>query len=171
MIPIELENEITFLSGRPSTGKTNTAIGICRNLLSENWKVIYYHAEGSRDASPSAYGASTPDQLLSIKLVTNLFFDLDELRSAIEQIVEEDKNKPVLVVIDCLELFDCEPQELFHLISEYKHFKNLRFLILTLLPRYLERKTKDHAEEYIRNTYPTDVENQIKILGTFAGDD
>lgn len=171
MIPIELENEITFLSGRPSTGKTNTAIGVCRNLLTKSWKVIYYHAEGSRDASPSAYGASTPDQLLSIKLVTNLFFDLDELRSAIDELVEVDKSQPVLVVIDCLELFDCEPQELLRLISEYKHFKSLRFLILTLLPRYLERKTKDHAEEYIRKTYPTDVENQIKILGTFAGDD
>jgi DNA polymerase III delta prime subunit len=166
---IQLESKITFLSGRPSTGKTNTAIGICRNLLDENWKVIYYHAEGSRDASPSAYGASTPDQLLSIKLVTNLFFDLDELRSAIDEIVEEGNSQPVLVVIDCLELFDCEPQELFHLIREYKHFKSLRFLILTLLPRYLERKTKDHAEEYVRNTYPTDVENQIKILGKFAG--
>lgn len=171
MIPIELENEITFLSGRPSTGKTNTAIDICRNLLTKNWKIIYYHAEGSRDASPSAYGASTPDQLLNIKLVTNLFFDLDELRSAIGQIVEKDKSQPVLVVIDCLELFDCEPQELFHLISECKHFKNLRFLILTLLPRYLERKTKDHAEEHIRKTYPTGVDNQIKIVGEFAGDD
>ena len=89
MIPIELENEITFLSGRPSTGKTNTAIGVCRNLLTKNWKVIYYHAEGSRDASPSAYGASTPDQLLSIKLVTNLFFDLDELLFECRKLVGE----------------------------------------------------------------------------------
>ncbi|MBY0384226.1 hypothetical protein K2X05_03630 [bacterium] len=147
------------------------AIEICSNLLCKNWKIIYYHAEGDTDASPSSYGASNPDQLLNINLVTNLYFDLDELRLLIDRSFRLDSPESLLVVIDYLELFDCEPYDLFHLISESKNIRNLKFLILTQLPRYLVRKTKDHAEEYIRKTYSTEIDHQIKILGKFERDD
>ncbi|MBY0552933.1 hypothetical protein K2P97_00295 [bacterium] len=171
MNSLDFKSKLTFLSGRPSTGKTNLAIELCSNLLSKNWKIIYYHAEGAIDASPSAYGARNPDQLQNINLITDLYFDLDELRALMDRSFVLESAEGLLVVIDYLELFDCEPHDLFHLIGESQNTRNLKFLILTQLPRYLERKTKDHAEEYIRNTYPTNVENQIKILGKFAGDD
>lgn len=128
MYPIDFKNKITFLSGRPSAGKTKLAIEMCSNLLSKKWKIIYYHAEGAFDTCPSSYGANNPDELQNIVLATNLYFDLDELRSLIDRNYGFDDPEGLLVVIDYLELFDCERHDLFHLISKSKNSRNLKFL-------------------------------------------
>lgn len=171
MTAIDIKNRITFLSGRPSSGKTKSAVETCSELLSKNWHIIYYHAEGAVESSPSAYGARNPDQLQNIQLILDVYFNLDDLTELITDLSKNKDSAGTLVVIDYLELFDCEPPDFLEAIKCLSSIDNLHFLILTQIPRYLERKTKDHTEEYIRKTYPTGVDNQIKILGKFEGDD
>ncbi|MBY0554873.1 hypothetical protein K2P97_10120 [bacterium] len=171
MTAVYAKNRITFLSGRPSSGKTRTAIETCSELLSKNWHIIYYHAEGALGSSPSVYGARNPDQLQKIHLVLDGYFNLDDLTALITNLSKNKDSTGILVVIDYLELFDCEPSDFLHAIKCFNSIDNLHFFILTQIPRYLERKTKDHAEEYIRKTYPTELVHQIKILGNFEDDD
>ncbi len=171
MSSILIDHKITFLSGRPSSGKTRESIEICNRLLGKNWKIIYYHAEGLLNASPSAYGASNPDQLQNIQLILDIYFSLDDLTALITNLSKNKDCTGILVVIDYLELFDCEPTDFLQTINCFSANDNLHFLILTQIPRYLERKTKEHAEEYIRSIYPTKMDHQIKILGKFEGDE
>ncbi len=168
-MPINIKNKITFLSGRPSTGKTKSAIQTCSRLLDQNWNIIYYHAEGAFDASPSAYGARSPDQLTNIQLILDVYFNLDDLIALIANLSKDSVG--ILVVIDYLELFDCEPSDFLHAIKCFSSMDNLHFLILTQIPRYLERKSKDHAEEYIRKAYPTELDHQIMVLGKLEADE
>jgi hypothetical protein len=171
MLSNNFNSRLTFLCGRPASGKTTESIKTCGRLLDQNWSIIYYHAEGLPNASPSAYGAKNPDQLQNIHLVLDVYFNLEDLSALIKNHSKNKNSSGILVVIDYLELFDCEPSDFLQAIKYFNSIDNLHFLILTQIPRYLERRTKDHAEEYIRKTYPTEVDHQIKTLGKFEGDD
>ncbi|MDZ4661472.1 MAG: hypothetical protein SGJ18_07600 [Pseudomonadota bacterium] len=163
----KLEPPLRLGYGRPCSGKTRTAIATCESLLSKNWNVIYWHAEGKEDARPTEYGVANPDQLLQMQLITDLHFSPDDLLNRIQRPTEIIDPKGTLVVIDTLDLFDCIPDDFFPFIESFDENKTLHFLILTQIPRYLERKTRDHAEEFVRSAYPTTLQHQIIVLGKF----
>lgn len=171
MTKFDLEKKITFLSGRPCSGKTMTAIQLCSDLLDKNWNVIYFHAEGASEANPCNYGPRNPDQLQNLTLITDVYFNLEELEALISQNQMETDSNGLIVVIDCLELFDCEPSELFSTISNLNSHLNPHFLILTQLPRYLEGRSKAQAEAFIRKTYPTEINHKIEVLDGFISED
>ena len=170
MSPLRIDDKITFLSGRPCSGKTRTAIDTCETLLRKRWNIIYWHAEGPADARPTEYGVAVPDQLLQMQLITDLHFSPDDLRQRIQRPTEIIDPKGTLVVIDTLDLFDCIPEDFIPFIESFDGNKVLHFLVLTQIPRYLERKTRDHAEEFVRSTYPTKLQSQIIVLGKFPYD-
>lgn len=170
MIPIDINSRITFLSGRPSSGKTRTAIETCRSLLNQNWNIIYWHAEGPADTHPTAYGATTPDQLLQMQLILELHFSADDLRNRINRPTEIINPAGTLVVIDTLDLFDCIPDDFIPFMETFGQDKKLHFLILTQIPRCLENKTRDHADEFVRTAYPTKHDSQIVVVGNFPDD-
>lgn len=167
MILIELNCVITFLSGRPSSGKTRGAIETCRSLLNQNWNVIYWHAEGPAGAHPTDYGVETPEQLLQMQLITDLHFSCADLRTRINRPTETINPTGTLVVIDTLDLFDCIPDDFIQFVETFEQDKKIHFLILTQIPRYLENKTRDHAEEFVRTEYPTRLNNQVIVVGKF----
>jgi hypothetical protein len=168
MIPIEQNCVITFLSGRPSSGKTRGAIETCRALLNQNWNIIYWHAEGPASAHPTDYGVETPEQLLQMQLITDLHFSCEDLRSRINRPTEAINPTGTLVVIDTLDLFDCIPDDFVQFVETFEQDTKLHFLILTQIPRYLEKKTKDHAEEFVRTAYSTRLDSQIFVVGRFS---
>lgn len=167
MSPIEIDRKITFLSGRRCSGKTRTAIATCEVLLQKGWNVIYWHAEGPEGARPTDYGVTIPDQLLQMQLITDLHFSVEDLKRRIQRPTETIDPSGLLVVIDTLDLFDCIPDDFFPFIETFEGVKTLHFLILTQIPRYVERKTKDHAEEYVRVAYPASLDHKIVVLGKF----
>ncbi len=164
---IELFHKITFLSGRPCSGKTSAAKATCEALLAKSWNIIYWHAEGLADARPTEYGVETPDQLLQMQLITELHFSADDLRNRINRPTEAINPAGTLVVIDTLDLFDCIPDDFIPFMETFEQDKKLHFLVLTQIPRYLEKKTKDHVEEFVRSAYPTRLDSQIVVLGNF----
>ncbi len=163
----DLSKNITFLSGRPSSGKTRGAIDTCRSLLKQCWNVIYWHAEGAADAHPTEYGVETPDQLLQMQLITELHFSCADLRARINRPTETINPTGTLVVIDTLDLFDCIPDDFIRFVETFEKDKKIHFLILTQIPRYLENRTRDNAEEFVRTEYPTRLDNQVFVVGNF----
>lgn len=165
---LEKRPAVTVVGGRPSSGKTCFAKNLSRKALREGSVVFYWHAEGPEAFDKSEYGAACPDDIENLTVNTDLCWSSEKLVEwALRDKVQDSKS--ALVIIDVID-FLSEPFN--ELLSNFRLIKPTgQLIVLSLLPRYLERKTKDHAEEYIRNTYPTDVDSQIKILGTFAGDD
>lgn len=170
MSPIDLDQKITFLVGRPCSGKTKTAIETCRKLLKENWNIIYYHAEGAMEAQPTEYGVETSDQLLQMRLILDLNFNLQDLEEQITRNTENQKPNGTLVVIDTLDLFDCDKDEFISLIESSNNQLDIYFLILTNIPRMYERRHRDCAEQHIRETCPLNIDNQIIVLGNFPNE-
>lgn len=170
MKTIEIDHKITLISGRPGSGKTRAAIEICRTLLTKNWIIIYWHAEGSERARPTEYGVETVEQLLQMQLITDPFFSPADLRARIQRPTEFVNPVGTLVVIDELDLFDCIPDDFFPFVETFSGETTLHFLVLTQLPKYLEGRTMDHAEEFIRMAYPTEIDHEIIILGNFLAE-
>ena len=167
MSPIRIDHKVTFLSGRPCSGKTRTAVATCEKLLKNGWNIIYWHGEGSLDARPTDYGVVNPDQLLQMQLITDLHFSVDDLRHRIQRPTETINSSGTLVVIDTLDLFDCIPDDFILFVETFEQDKEIHFLILTQIPKYLERRTRDHAEEFVRTAYSTSLDHKIVILGNF----
>ena len=163
-----IQGKVTFLAGRPSSGKTKTAVDTCRCLLSEGWNVIYYHAEGSIDSQPTSYGVETPDQLLQFQLVLDLNFDLKGLTDRIHRPSENSPQAGMLVVIDTVDLFDCDREELLLLIDSLSSKPDIHFLLLTYIPRSFEKRHKDHAEQFARETYSLNIDYEVIVLGNFT---
>jgi hypothetical protein len=166
MGPVELNKPITFLAGRPHSGMTPKAIETCRRYLHAGWNIIYYHAEGMIDADVAGYGVELTEHLQQIQLVTDLNFSIEELHNRLQRFFEARNPKGYLVVIDTLELFDCAPEDLFSFVQAYER-KRALFLILIQLPKYLERRTRDHSKDYVRKTYPTEMDHQVIVSGDF----
>ena len=167
MNPIEISQKITFLSGRPNSGKTRTAIATCEELLGKGWNIIYWHAEGPAGAHPTDYGVEVPEQLLQMQLITDLHFSCEDLRNSINRPTETISPTGTLLVIDTLDLFDSIPDDFISFLETFEQNTKLYFLVLTQIPRYLEKRTRDHAEEFVRSNYQTSVDHQIVVLGTF----
>ena len=161
---VEEKCRVLVVGGRPGSGKT--ALGKCltKEALGLGKHVFYWHAEGPEISDKRDYGADVPDDLVRLTVNTDLNWSSTFLATW-AQTDEFDKLSNSILVIDVIDFLSESFDELisnFNLIMPQS-----QLVVLSLIPRYLENRTSDHAEEYLRNHLQLPLESRIKILGHF----
>lgn len=166
---VELENSLTVVGGRPATGKTSFAVNVASSFIRSDDRVYYWHAEGAELIDHTKYGARHPNDLLKLKVETDLFSATASISEWMKGF-EHSSTDRILIVIDVVDFFSESVSEILNLLKYHQEKSKLTLLILSLIPRFLESKTSDHAEEYLRKHLELDVRATVKILGEFAGE-
>lgn len=164
MCLVEEKCRVLVVGGRPGAGKTSFGKCLAREALGLGKHVFYWHAEGPEIFDKHDYGADVIDDLERLTVSTDLNWSSDLLAKWIQT---DDLNVFLnsVVVIDVIDFLSESFDELisnFNLIMPQS-----QLVVLSLIPRYLENRTSDHAEEYLRDHLQLPPESSIKILGTF----
>ena len=103
-----LDGRLTIIAGRPSSGKTTTAMRIAKAYLRNRTNVLFCHAEGPLLLQDTLFEFSGPDDLTFLDYIPDIFMNESDLLVKIGILSPKQES---LVVIDTIELFDCEPNE------------------------------------------------------------
>lgn len=106
-------NRITCLAGEQATGKTFFALGICKNFLDSNPEamVLYFDTENAITSDMLDGRGIDADRLAIVPVLT-----IEEFKTQALKIVnayleeEENKRKPILMVLDSLGMLSTEKE-------------------------------------------------------------
>lgn len=106
-------NRITCLAGEQATGKTFFALGICKNFLDSNpdAMVLYFDTENAITSDMLDGRGIDTDRLAIVPVLTIEEFKTQALKivnSYLEE--EENKRKPILMVLDSLGMLSTEKE-------------------------------------------------------------
>ena len=161
---VEEKCRVLAVGGRPGSGKTSFGKCLAREALGLGKHVFYWHAEGPEIFDKHEYGADVPDDLMRLAVSTDLNWSSACLAKW-AQTNGHYKLSNSVVVIDVIDFLSESFDELisnFNLIMPQS-----QLVVLSLIPRYLENRTSDHAQEYLRKHLQLPLESRIKILGHF----